>query len=125
MDCATSKDGPVEVGPAEDGPVVRLVKVDDLLTNANRLTTVDAVGNHFRCDGDTGTWPDWAMRLGGVNAFGMCTKVPVPSAVGPAESITGGGLVYIDGVDFLASDELRCRVGACSLSSIAAPTPPV
>ena len=38
MGCATSKDGPVEVGPAEDGPVVRLIKVDDLLNNAILLT---------------------------------------------------------------------------------------
>ena len=43
MGCATSKVGPVEVGPAEDGPVVRLIKVDDLLNNAILMET-DSLG---------------------------------------------------------------------------------
>ena len=53
MDCATSKDGPVEVGPAEDGPVVRLIKVDDLLNNAILmdedllLTSEDILQQHW------------------------------------------------------------------------------
>ena len=51
MGCATSKDGPVEVGPAEDGPVVRLIKVDDLLNNAilldKRLTSEDVLQQHW------------------------------------------------------------------------------
>ena len=53
MGCATSKDGPVEVGPAEDGPVVRLIKVDDLLNNAILLdkrlglTSEDVLQQHW------------------------------------------------------------------------------
>ena len=53
MGCATSKVGPVEVGPAEDGPVVRLIKVDDLLSNAilgDRdllLTSEDILQQHW------------------------------------------------------------------------------
>ena len=53
MGCATSKVGPVEVGPAEDGPVVRLIKVDDLLKNAILLderlglTSEDVLQQHW------------------------------------------------------------------------------
>ena len=53
MGCATSKVGPVEVGPAEDGPVVRLIKVDDLLNNAILLdedlglTSEDVLQQHW------------------------------------------------------------------------------
>ena len=53
MGCATSKVGPVEVGPAEDGPVVRLIKVDDLLNNAILLderlglTSEDILQQHW------------------------------------------------------------------------------
>ena len=50
MGCATSKD-PVEVGSVEDGPVVRLIKVDDLLNNAilrdGDLTSEDILKQHW------------------------------------------------------------------------------
>jgi hypothetical protein len=84
----------------------------NLKTNAHRLTTVDVIGNHFRCEGDTGTFPDWAMRLGATASFGVCAPVPTITSAGPESAVLPGGLLNIYGTDFSASAELKCKVGS-------------
>ena len=101
----------------------------NLKTNAHRLTTVDVAGNHFRCDGDSGLYPAWARRIGATSSFGRCAKVP--KVVSVSGNIVPGGLMYVTGSDFVASAELRCRMGMTlimpasyiSPTSVACPLP--
>jgi len=83
----------------------------NLVMNAHRLTTVEAAGNKFHCDGDTGMFPLWARRMGVTARFGKCTKVPKVFSMHPVENIVPGGRVTITGADFAPGTELKVKMG--------------
>jgi len=78
----------------------------NLLQDADRISTFEASANNFRC-GPDGDWPEWALRYGS-SPFGTCTPVAKPTT---ASAAVPGELMTVEGSDFLASDELRCRLG--------------
>ena len=101
---------------------------------ARSLAQVRLGGNRFRCDKDTGGWPQWAARLqlGHEHSFGRCQPVPAISSVrtldekakvssessGDDDESSGdrpivvvrmGDPLEIRGEGFVVSDEARCR----------------
>ena len=99
---------------------------------ARSLAQVRLGGNRFRCDKDTGGWPQWAARLqlGHEHSFGRCQPVPAISSVRtlderakassessgddgagdrPIVVVRMGDPLEIRGEGFVVSDEARCR----------------
>ena len=80
----------------------------NLTTNALRISTLNAVGNAYRCE-PTGGFPDWTNRIGDAAAsFGTCTPVARPTF---AINAVPGQYMTVYGTNFMASDELKCLVG--------------
>lgn len=98
---------------------------------ARALAQVRLGGNRFRCDKDTGGWPQWAakLQLGHEHSFGRCQPVPVITSVralganeeqassavssgngdAPIVVVRMGDPLEIRGEGFVVSDEARCR----------------
>ena len=55
------------------------------------------------------SFPYWAKRLGVTSSFGECMPVPLLYSVDSGQPVQG--FIYITGEGFVASDELRCRLG--------------
>ena len=83
----------------------------DLVAGAQRINGLAVAGNKFRCDTETGTWPEWALRLTlSSDVLGACTPVPVVASVEPPTAPAGAELV-VKGKDFAPSSHLRCKFG--------------
>ena len=82
-----------------------------LLTDAHGVGSFSAARNFMLCDPDTGEWPEWVFRFG-TSYFGECTRLATPSS---ADDIVLGQYVTVTGQYFVASDELKCKVGSTTL----------
>lgn len=78
----------------------------DLVYNAHGIGSLSAEGNNFRC-AKGGDWPAWTFRTGS-SFFGKCQPIATPQK---ATNVFPGELMSVTGVNFLASDELKCRLG--------------
>merc|ERR1719291_84728 len=92
--------------------------VYSMLADAHGVTEVLAEGNNFRCDSETQDWPAWVWRFGSFQAgfqsrysfsLGQCKKVPLVTGTAGGD-FSAGRLLGLIGTDFLASDELTCKL---------------
>ena len=77
-----------------------------LLTDAHGVGSFSATRNHMLCDPATGEWPRWVFRFD-TAAFGQCTPLAKPTS---ASNLIPGQYFTVTGSDFIASNELKCRV---------------
>ena len=84
----------------------------------NPITYLSLMGNFFRCDEDTDTWPQWALDMAVNKHLGTCTKVPSTDRAVPDAGAPGDELLII-GDGFKADGHLNVRFTAADGSVVA------